>query len=79
MWLGLVGTRDCLLFFNLAEAVVCFLLVVGLAVITDFFCVVSLVEAIEFFLFMGFDVTGAFLSLGLVLTVVVEFFFVCCG
>ncbi|MCK9637373.1 hypothetical protein V3O24_00655 [Methylobacter sp. Wu8] len=51
-----------LLFFNSLETVVCFL--PDLGVVVDFFCAVSLVVAIVFFLLSaGFDEVGVFLLL----------------
>ncbi|WP_254257993.1 hypothetical protein [Methylobacter tundripaludum] len=73
LWLDLGEIIDCLLFFNLAETVGCFF-IVDLGGVADFFCVVSLVVAIVSFLLADFDVTGAFLVLGLALRVDAEFF-----
>ena len=66
------NAMDCLLFFNLAATMVCFL--AGLGSTTDFFCAVNLAVAVVFLLLVGFDDSGVFLLLGLDLTAAVGLF-----
>jgi len=71
---GFAAAMDGLLFFSLAEIMVCFL-TRDLGVATGFFgMAANLVVAIESFLLVDFDVTGVFLLLGLFLSTVVVFF-----
>ena len=69
-----MGDVSCCLFcFNFVETMVC-LFGVDFGVATVFFRDANLVVAVESFLLMDFDVTGAFLSLVVVLVVADGFF-----
>ncbi|MCK9398256.1 MAG: hypothetical protein M0Q44_22055 [Methylobacter sp.] len=66
------NAMDCLLFFNLAAMMVCFL--VGLDSTAGFFCAVNLAAAVFLLLLADFDDSGVFLLLGLGLTAAVGIF-----